>query len=184
MTTKARYTQILSSFCKWYGEPLGVTVRVPHKLPEYVEDKDVEALLQAIRTKCTHKRSAARDTLIVELALHTGLRRAELANLRVGDIHLDQGTLVVRNGKGGKDAYLPLNATISARLGAYITPDMTSEQRLFGLKPASISSKIERFARKAGVDIHCHTFRHVFGTKLTQCRFVMEQGIGIEFNNA
>ena len=91
-----------------------------------------------------------------------------MANLEVRDIHLDQGVLVVRNGKGGKDAVVPLNATIGALLRSYIKPGMAGEQKLLGLKPSTISSEVEWFARKAGVSLHCHSLRHYFGTKLIE----------------
>jgi hypothetical protein len=38
IATKYRYTQIISGFFNWYGEKLGIKIRMPHKLPEYVED--------------------------------------------------------------------------------------------------------------------------------------------------
>ncbi len=167
-TTLYRYAQIVNGFFAWYGEKLDVRIRVPHKLPQYIEDKDISALLQAIQGKSTHKKSVQRDLLLVELALNTGLRRAELANLEVKDIRLDQGMLTVRGGKGGKDAVIPLNAKIKARLRTYISTDMEPERKLFGLKPSSISGKIERFAKKAKVDVHCHSLRHYFGTKLME----------------
>ena len=65
-------------------------IRVPRKLPQYTEDKDISALLEAIKEKSTHKKSVQCDLLVVELALSTGFRRAELATLEVKDIRLDQ----------------------------------------------------------------------------------------------
>ena len=58
VTTKYRYAQIVGGFFDWYGEKLGVKVRVPRKLPEYTEERDVSALLKAIENKATHKKSA------------------------------------------------------------------------------------------------------------------------------
>jgi hypothetical protein len=46
--------------------------------------------------------------------------------------------------------------------------DMSPGAKVFGLKPSSISGKIEHFARKAGVNLHCHQFRHRFATKLIE----------------
>jgi integrase len=168
IATLYRYTQVLTAFFNWYGEKLGVKIRMPHRLPEYVEDATVNKFIDAIQNRSSHKKLAKRDVLLVQLALNTGLRRAELANLKIKDIHLDQQIIVVRNGKGGKDATEPLNSTITALLRNYIAPDMAPEQLLFGLKPSSISSKIAWFAKKANVDIHAHTLRHIFGTRLIE----------------
>ena len=165
--TLARYLATLKGFFDWYGEKLDMRVRLPRTLPPYTEDADINALLQVIETKATHKRTVARDSLLIHLAMNTGLRRTELSNLRVGDIHLDQGILIVKSGKGEKDASIPLNETISNRLRGYIK-NMEPKQLLFGLKPSTISGKFTWFSQKAGVDIHCHTLRHVFGTKLIE----------------
>jgi integrase len=171
--TLARYVATLKAFFDWLGEPLNVRVRLPRTLPPYTEDADVNALLEAIRNKSTHKGTVARDLLLVNLAVNTGLRRKELADLRVGDIHLDQGILVVKGGKGEKDGAVPLTDAVSGMLRGY-TRGMAADQRLFGLRPATISGKLAWFSRKAGVNVHAHTLRHVFGTRL------VERGANVE----
>jgi len=165
--TLARYVAVLKPFFKWYGEELDMRIKQPARLPPYVEEADINALIKAIETKATHKRLARRDTLLIHLAVNRGLRRTELTNLRVGDIHLEQGILTVRAGKGEKDGIVPLNDTIATLLRPYIK-NMKPEQSLFGLKPSSISGKFEWFSRKAGVSIHCHSLRHHFGTQLVE----------------
>ncbi len=136
-------------------------------MPPYTEQADINALIKAIETKATHKRLIARDTLLIHLAVNTGLRRAELANLQVSDIHLDQGILTIKSGKGEKDGVVPLNDTITILLRAYIK-NMKPEQSLFGISATTISGKFERFSKKAGIDIHCHSLRHHFGTQLVE----------------
>ncbi len=89
-TTLARYTAILKMFFKWYGEELDINIKVPKILPTYVDSKDIEKLLEAIRSKKTHKKNIQRDLLLVDLAILTGLRRSELANLTIGDIDTEK----------------------------------------------------------------------------------------------
>jgi len=165
--TFARYTATLKAFFNWYGEKLDIKVKPNRQLPPYVEDTDINALLEAIRTKATHKKTAARDMLLIHLAVNTGLRRTELSNLKVGDIHLDQGILIIRKGKGEKDATVPLTDTISNLLRGYIR-GMKPDQKVIGLKPSTISGKFTWFARKAGVNLSCHSMRHAFGTRLIE----------------
>lgn len=165
--TLARYVAVIKPFLKWYGEELDMKVKLPRQLPPYVEEADINALIKAIESKAIHKRLARRDTLLIHLAVNTGLRRTELSNLRVGDIHLEQGFLIIRAGKGERDGTIPLNDTIMILLRDYIK-NMKPEQFLFGLKPSSISGKFEWFSRKAGVSIHCHSLRHHFGTQLVE----------------
>jgi len=144
-------------------------VRVPKRMPPYTEDSDIEKLIQAMRNKPTHKKTATRDMLLVRLAVSTGLRRAEIANLEVRDIHLDldDALLEVRQGKGGKNGQVPLTRQITSELRDFIK-GMPPEAKVFGLKASSISSKIAHFAKKAGVNLHCHQFRHRFATMLLE----------------
>lgn len=100
------------------------------------------------------------------MALKTGMRRGELANLEPKDIHPD--FLVVRNGKGGKDRIIPLAPSVSVRLHNFIE-GMKPDEKIFKLKPACISNKVRRLAKKAGLDgFHTHTMRHKFATDLLQ----------------
>jgi len=61
--TLARYSATLKLFFDWYGEPLGMKVKVPRKLPNYVEEDDIDRLIEAIKAKETHKKSGNRDVL-------------------------------------------------------------------------------------------------------------------------
>ena len=126
-TTIARYAAILKVFLKWYGEELDINARVPKVLPSYVEKTDIDKLLEALRNKKSHKNTIDRDILLIDLAVHTGLRRSELANLRVGDIDVERQVLVVRQGKGGKDRIIPLSKITTDKLAEYIKSNRRHE---------------------------------------------------------
>ncbi len=101
-STQARYTATIKGFMRWYGEPIDdVKIKVPKLLPQYVENEQIEKLFSSIRDKKSHKQSIDRDLLIVELYLKTGMRRSELAGLKVRDVHRD--FIMVIKGKGEKD---------------------------------------------------------------------------------
>jgi len=163
--TLARYSSTIKLFMRWCGEPLDdFKVKVPRVLPPYTQDSDVEKLFTVIKNKQTHKVCVALDSLLTELALKTGMRRSELANLEVRDIYPD--LLIVRKGKGGKDRVIPLLQTVATRLQNF-TKGMSSGDKVFKLKATSIGNKIKRFAKKAGLnDFHTHTMRHKFATDL------------------
>ncbi len=165
--TLYRYAQMLRVFMKWYGEPMeDFKVKVPKSLPPYTEDAEIERLFHVIENKKTHRSTIVRDSLMVKLALKSGLRRGELANLEARDVHPD--FLIVRDGKGGKDRVIPLSAPIALRLKNFIEGKAPG-QKVFGLKPASITMKIKAFARRAGLDyLHAHTLRHKFATDLLE----------------
>src|SRR4030043_376886 len=100
-------------FFKWYGEELDIKLRVPKILPSYVEKSDIGKLLDAIKNKRSYKNNTERDLLLIDLAIHTGLRRSELANLTVGDIDIERQLLIVRQGKGAKDRVIPLSTKMT-----------------------------------------------------------------------
>jgi integrase len=169
--TLARYTKMIGGLMKWYGEPLDVKVKVPKSLPDYTEDSDIDKLTAAVENKKTHKGSIVRDLLLVDLALKTGMRRGELANLEAGDIHAD--FLIVRSGKGQKDRAIPLLPDIALRLQNF-TKGMAPSEKVFKLKAPCIGDKIRLFSKRAGVNIHTHSLRHKFATDL------LEQGANIK----
>jgi len=165
--TLYRYAQMIRVFMKWYGEPMdNFKVKIPKSLPPYTEDSEIEQLFYVIENKSTHKGCIVRDSLMVALALKTGMRRSELAYLEVKDIHQD--FLIIRSGKGGKDRIIPLTPVIVERLHNFIY-GKSPEEKVFGLKPASISNKIRHFAKKAELNgFHTHTMRHKFATDLLE----------------
>jgi site-specific recombinase XerD len=104
-----RYAQMVKAFMKWYGEPIeDLKIRVPKSIPKYTEDAASNQIRDAIADKKTHKGCVTRDLLLFDLDYQSGLRRAELSNLFVRDIHTD--FLEVRKGKGEKDRNIPLTA--------------------------------------------------------------------------
>jgi integrase len=165
--TRVRYFTYVQGFMTWYGFKLSLTVKAPRLTPPYYTDAQINKLLKAANNKKTHKHLSVRDSLIIELATCTGLRRSELANLKVSNLDFVNSKLQVVNGKGGKTRTIPLLKTTLKRLRKYCE-DKNPQGSLLNLKPACISNKIRLLAKKAGVDIHTHSLRHYFGTKLVE----------------
>jgi len=164
--TLARYTVLIGQFMKWYGEPLDIQIRQPKMLPQVTGLDEVVQVTDAMASRKTHKNKAERDILLVETARLTGLRRAELANLNIGDLDFVNLVVVVRSGKGLRDRSVPLVPSLSARLEAFCRGRDPGES-VFGLKAVTISGKISTWAKKAGQpQIHAHSLRHQFGTEL------------------
>ena len=162
VATFARYVAVLKKFCQWIGDPIeDLTVRVPQQVPEYVRPGDVERLLIALRaeSKRTHKGTAARDVLLVETAIKTGLRRGELAALHVEDVNLEAGLIRVWDGKGHKTANVQMPPSLVEAMRLFLD-GRGRDESVFNLAPASISGKIKRAAMRAGVKLHTHSLRH------------------------
>jgi integrase len=167
-STLARYSGIIAGLMKWYGEPLDIQIKRPKPLPQMVDSSDTDRIEAAMRDRKTHKKLAQRDILLVETARFTGLRRAELSALKIGDIDFGNQLLVVRMGKGQRDRSVPLVASLACKLEAFCR-GKRPEESIFGLKPVSISGKIRDWAEKAGCpQVHAHSLRHQFATTLAR----------------
>jgi integrase/recombinase XerD len=110
----------LSAFFTWAGNEFEITspmkgVPAPkftQALVETFTKEEIEALLKACeycqeaqtdkRRKFTMRRpTARRDRAIILTLLDTGLRASELCSLRIGDVDLKSGKVIVRHGIGG-----------------------------------------------------------------------------------
>src|SRR5215213_5809119 len=95
-------------------------VPVPRQAPKALDERAVDRVLR--RTAQSGNR---RDHALLMTLRHTGLRVAELCDLRVGDVVTRErsGTLTVRAGKGMKQRTVPLNADVRRALATYLAQD-------------------------------------------------------------
>jgi site-specific recombinase XerD len=165
--TLYKYLSIVKWSLNWYGEDINLKIKLPQQLPEYVEDESVQKMIAAVKQKKTHKQEIDRDILLIELAYNSGLRREELANLKISDILVSEKALIVRKGKGQKDRTVPIPSRIVRLLEKHIK-NLGPSDNIFNVKPVAISDKISRIAKKAGVNIHTHSLRHGYATRLLE----------------
>lgn len=121
-----------------------------------------------------------RDLAIRELFYSSGLRLSELANLNLEDVDLDQGALLVRQGKGGKSRILPVGSHAVTALRIWLASRellaVSEASALFlskqgkRLSVRSIESRLQDFSQKHGLreSVHPHMLRHSFASHLLQ----------------
>jgi integrase/recombinase XerD len=152
--------------------------RVHRKLPAHIlSPEDVEA---AMAQTLLHGELGLRDRALLETLYSTGIRRSELINLKLYDLDLKNGSLLVRQGKGQKDRYVPLGSRAIHWLRRYleevrpaivIEPDDGSVfLHEFG-EPFSknrLTDMVKKYLRTAGVDKPgaAHLFRHAMATHM------------------
>ena len=164
--------------------------RVHRRLPAHIlSPEDIEAVIAQTRA---HGLLGIRDRAMIETLYSTGLRRAELANLKLHELDLKNGTLLVREGKGKKDRYVPLGSRAIAALKIYLDearPELVLEPdggfvfiHEFGepFEKGRLSDLIKRTLLAAGIDKPgaCHLFRHAMATHM------LENGADIRFIQA
>jgi Site-specific recombinase XerD len=142
------------------------------RLPTVLSREEVSALINAAGT-------LFRRTLLMTL-YGTGMRRSELAHLKVGDIDSQRMIIRVVAGKGGKDRDLPLSPTLLDTLREYWRwrkPKLyLFPTRTRGLPVEEpISDKTvwiacSEAARRAGINkrVTPHTLRHSWATHLLE----------------
>jgi integrase/recombinase XerD len=119
-----------------------------------------------------------RDRAILEVLYSCGLRRLELVQLKLYDLSLDRGLILVRQGKGKKDRYVPIGERAIAWLEKYvregrpelaIEPDdmtvfLTVQGEPFSRDHMTWTVKDRIDAAKLGKTGSCHLFRHTMAT--------------------
>lgn len=97
---------------KALGElPAWVSAQRPKRLPEWVTPAEAVALFD--RMKGIGK-------MMAELQFGAGLRLREVVALRIKDVRLEEGTIMVRGGKGDKDRVTLLPKSLVAPLRQFI----------------------------------------------------------------
>lgn len=145
--------------------------RQPIRLPRAVlTAEEVERILAQPDVR-THE--GLRDQAILETLYSTGIRRSECAHLTLGDIDLERGLLLVRNGKGGRDRYVPLGRRAAGWIGRYLR----EVRPLKVLSSHRVGDLTHRHVVRAAIGKvgSCHLFRHTMAT------LMLERGADIRY---
>jgi integrase/recombinase XerC len=92
--------------------------RLPERLPVYLKEKETEHLLEEVQFEEGFK--GFTDRVICDLLYQTGMRRAELLQLKETDVEWSLKQVRVL-GKGNKERLIPVNSTTLQDLKDYIT---------------------------------------------------------------
>jgi site-specific recombinase XerD len=167
----------LQQFFKWLaaegeidGSPMA-TMRppqVPETPPPVLREAELRKLLDACAGTDFEDR---RDNAIIRLFVDTGMRRGELAGLKLEDVNLDEEAAVVL-GKGRRPRSCPFGHKTGQALDRYLRarskrPDAGEPWLWLGkrgrLTETGVEQAVKRRGRLAGLpDIHPHQFRHTY----------------------
>jgi site-specific recombinase XerD len=154
---------------------------VAKRKPAPLKVDDVMKLLRASLAGRTDT-ARLRDSAILELLYASGIRRAEVAGVRLADVDLAERTIRI-TGKGNKQRTVVINRTAAAAIEAYLrVRPRSTDPRLFlgrggaGITPKHVWRIFNNIYRVSGVQKHAspHTLRHSFATHL------VENGVDLE----
>ncbi len=124
--------------------------RTPRTEITYLTPPEVTALLNAPDLSTTTGR---RDHALIQVAVTTGMRIAELTALRVTDTHLGTGAHVVCHGKGRKERITPLDRQ-TVRVLRNLIPHATPDAFVF---PTRDGTRMSHDAVTARLTLHTIT---------------------------
>ena len=165
--------------CGWVEHNPAKTVRAPkapRKLPEVLDVDQLTSML----TVAPDSALQHRDLAMWELLYSSGLRVSELAGLNVQDIDLEDQTVWVRSGKGGKDRIVPVGRVairaikqwlqIRASLISINQPAVFISQRGNRISIRNVQARLEKWGRQQGMQeqVHPHMLRHSFATHMLE----------------
>jgi site-specific recombinase XerD len=144
----------------------------------------VDEVMRLLRTSLAGRTSGARlrDAAIMELFYASGMRRAEVAGVRLADADLAERTIRV-TGKGNKERLVIINRAAADAIEAYLrVRPRSADPRLFlgrggrGLTPQHVWRIFRAIYQVSGIQKHAtpHTLRHSFATHL------VENGVDLE----
>jgi integrase/recombinase XerD len=163
------------------------------RLPKHIlTHKEVELVMSMVSLKDHY---AIRDRAMLELIYSTGIRRMEVAQLKVKDLDLYRGFLFIRAGKGLKDRFIPLGQRAKAWLELYLKEsrpkllayrdrfnDAQKVEELFltryaeAFKIGGIGTIVKYYLGLAQIpEGSCHMLRHTMAT------LMLENGADIRY---
>jgi len=151
--------------------------KIEKKLPEILTTEEVNRLLDQPRGGSLKE---IRDRAMLELLYATGIRVSELIGLKVSDVNLQVGYIIIRDAH--KERVVPFGAPAKRALVEYIKNariqlicDTSSDVLFANCQGLPMSRQgfwkiVKYYAKKAGItsDITPHTLRHSFAAHLVE----------------
>src|ERR1700692_4378282 len=145
--------------------------RTRRKLPKILSGEEVARLIETS--------SGLFERTLLMVLYGTGMRRAEIARLKIDDIDSQRMVIHVVNGKGGKDRDLPLSPKLLETLRAYwrwlkpetyLFPSRTLRDSEQPITDKTVWRTCSEAARRAGIRkrVTPHLVRHSWATHLLE----------------
>jgi site-specific recombinase XerD len=144
---------------------------VPQKVVPLISPDDLAAIMDQITGRDLR---SVRDKALFELFASSGARLGEVAGLRVADLDLRASEAIV-TGKAGKQRIIRYSADAAVTLHRYQLarskalakrPDLATDELWIGflgpLSASAIYQMMRRRAKRAGLKLNPHRFRHDF----------------------
>lgn len=170
---------ILENYIQTNPAELLETPRIKRKLPVFLSVEEIDLMLSHIDRSTPE---GERNLAMLETMYSCGLRVSELINLKISDLHINDGFISVV-GKGDKQRLIPIGKAALRLIDNYLTHHRNhinikknNEDVIFLSKRGTAITRqmvfyvIKDLSEKAGIKktLSPHTFRHSFATHLVE----------------
>jgi integrase len=101
------------------------------------------------------------------VALHTGMRLGEIANLKVEDISISLRDIFIPNSKSNRSRHVPMSEELASFLTVYVAGKNASDHALAGVTANYVSRRFKGVCERSGVaNLKFHDLRHTFTARL------------------
>lgn len=155
------------------------TPKLKKGLPKKISKNDALKLLEiAYNYPYTYHFLRYRNHAIFSMFLFAGLRKSELLKLKYTDVDIENLTIFIRNGKGGRDRIIPMSNTLAQSLKRYLVerrrlkktcPEFfASLNRNNGFSDSGIRNLTRKMKDASGINFSLHKLRHTFATLMIE----------------
>lgn len=198
INTIRHYMTVLSAFFRWCVR-MGAIEKSPIESAEIPKKEQIEYDLlsldeiKRVLSANAHKlgENYCKNRAIVVLLIQTGIRNAELRDLRLSDLDFDRNTITVSHGKGDKKREIPFPALAREAVSEYLSTgarpgflkekdllfpsfadetghgrtNRTERNRFHKFSSAAILQMVKRYTeRVCGHEVGVHDLRHAYAS--------------------
>lgn len=162
----------LRRLCNFYREAVNERYEIPAFVLQREQETDRGPLSnEEVRRLVEGFDPANESSVLVAFILDTGLRSKSVRNIKVENLDLDAGRVVVQVTKNHDVLILPLSIELRSLLGGYLKAHEIRDGYLFRNEKggkmydrSSIFKKVNRYMKSCGVNRSgVHLFRYTFG---------------------
>lgn len=147
------------------------------QLPNIKQDKKLPIVLSRDEVKAMIKTAdLLKHRLLIGLLYGCGLRCGEVRTIRLHDIDLSRGMLLIRKTKGNYDRYVPLGNLLIKGIQQYIESSGATDFLFTGtdydktFSQRGVQWVVKNLCKKSGIrkEVNTHTLRHTYATHLLE----------------
>lgn len=153
--------------------------RLEKRLPPKLTKQDALKLLEIVNNyQWPHPYLRYRNHAIFATFVFAGLRLKELLNLKLTDVDLENMTIFINQGKGGKDRLVPICMQLKDILSKYLlerkklhktcSAFFVSLHRNVSFTESGMKNLVVQIRKASGLSFSVHKLRHTFATLMLE----------------